>query len=117
MILWSERLNPVTLYFQMFDGGDHESARLNANHNPLLPKWAFSRSRRRQHKIIVNLRSRDQAVGNRSITRVYYLRGNLIRNSAFSNRGLHDLTNGYYIVNSGSIKDIDSRGSILLLTK
>lgn len=27
----------------MFNGGDHESARLNANHNPLLAKWAFSK--------------------------------------------------------------------------
>jgi len=104
--------------FQMFNGGDHESARLNANHNPLLPKWAFSKVKGGgSTKIVMNLRSRDQAVGNRSITRVYDLRGNLIRNSAFSNRGLHDLTNGYYIVNSGSIKGIDSRWSILLLTK
>lgn len=29
--------------FLMFNGGDHESARLNANHNPLLAKWAFSK--------------------------------------------------------------------------
>lgn len=27
----------------MFNGGDHESARLNAAHNPLLAKWAFSK--------------------------------------------------------------------------
>ncbi|NLG19330.1 MAG: hypothetical protein GX556_18565 [Fibrobacter sp.] len=31
--------------FLMFNGGDHESARLNANHNPLLAKWAFSKVR------------------------------------------------------------------------
>jgi poly(3-hydroxybutyrate) depolymerase len=31
--------------FLMFNGGDHESARLNANHNPLVAKWAFSKVR------------------------------------------------------------------------
>jgi poly(3-hydroxybutyrate) depolymerase len=29
--------------FHMFNSGDHESSRLNANHNPLLAKWAFSK--------------------------------------------------------------------------
>lgn len=33
----------ATYIFLMFKGGDHESARLNANHNPLLAKWAFSK--------------------------------------------------------------------------
>ncbi|HMA66084.1 MAG TPA: prolyl oligopeptidase family serine peptidase [Chitinispirillaceae bacterium] len=29
--------------FLMFNGGDHESSRLNANHNPLVAKWALSK--------------------------------------------------------------------------
>ena len=32
--------------FQMITGADHEQSRLNANHNPLLAKWAFSKIKR-----------------------------------------------------------------------
>jgi poly(3-hydroxybutyrate) depolymerase len=31
--------------FLMFNGGDHESSRLNANHNPLVAKWALSKNK------------------------------------------------------------------------
>jgi hypothetical protein len=31
--------------FQMITGATHEDSRLNANHNPLLAKWAFSKVR------------------------------------------------------------------------
>jgi poly(3-hydroxybutyrate) depolymerase len=33
----------VKYVFQMITGANHEDSRLNANHNPLLAKWAFSK--------------------------------------------------------------------------
>ncbi len=49
--------------FLMFNGGDHESARLNANHNPLLATWAFSKVKNETTPVLPTIISSKTSYG------------------------------------------------------
>jgi predicted esterase len=63
--------------FQLINRATHEDSRLNANHNPLLAKWAFSKRKGGPAVAIVPLPSRTTVAYNNNVSRTVLATGNV----------------------------------------
>ncbi len=82
--------------FQLINRANHEDSRLNANHNPLLAKWAFSKRKGGPAVAIVPLPSRTAVAYNNNVSRTVLTTGNVspaiyVNNRIFTLLGQSDL--------------------------
>jgi dienelactone hydrolase len=81
---------------EMKTGASHEDSRINANHNPLLAKWAFSKRKGGPAVAIVPLPSRTAFTYNNNVSRTVLTTGNVspatyVNNRIFTLLGQSDL--------------------------
>lgn len=81
--------------YQLITNANHEDSRINANHNPLLAKWAFSK-RRAGSVAIVPLPSRTTVAYNNNVSRTVLTTGNVspanyVNNQIFTLLGQSDM--------------------------
>jgi poly(3-hydroxybutyrate) depolymerase len=82
--------------FQLITNANHEDSRINANHNPLLAKWAFSKRKGGPAVAIVPVPSRTTVAYNNNVSRTVLTTGNVspatyVNNQIFTLLGQSDM--------------------------